>query len=37
MKDGTIVGEGYEARTKVVVDGGDHEKGPEGLGLNEGG
>ena len=37
VKDGTSVGEGYEAGTKVVVDGGDHGKGPEGLGLNEGG
>ena len=37
MKDGTSVGGGYEARTEVVVDGGDHGKGPEGLGLTEGG
>ena len=37
VKDGTSVGGGYEAEMEVVVDGGDHEKGPEGLGLTEGG
>ena len=37
VNDGTSVGGGYEARTEVVVDGRDHGKGPEGLGLTEGG
>ena len=35
VKDGTSVGGGYQAKTEVVVDGGDHEKGPDCLGLTE--
>ena len=35
VNDGTSVGRGYEARMEVVVDGGDHGKDPEGLGLTE--
>ena len=27
----------FEAGTEVVVDGEDHEKGPDGLGVTEGG
>ena len=37
VRDGASVGGGYEAETEVAVDGGDHEKGLEGLGLTEGG
>ena len=35
MKDGTSVGGWCEVGTEVVVDAGDHGKGPEGLGLTE--
>ena len=37
VNDLTSVGGGYEAGTEVVANGGDHGKGPEGLGLTEGG
>ena len=35
MKDGTSVGRGYEAGAEVVVDRGDHGRGPDGPGLIE--
>ena len=37
VNNGTSVGGGYKAGTEVVVNGGDHGKGPEGLGLLKGG